>query len=76
MVELDIEYGELAAETGVLDYRRVATVGAGRAFIDVLANTVREVRGEPPKLGAAGGQRIRAVKGGRCPCQLEVPTDG
>ena len=76
LVELDIEYGELAAEKGVLDYRRVATVGAGRAFIDGLANTVREVLGEAPALAAAGGRRICAAKWGRCPCQLEAPVDG
>ncbi|MGB1005817.1 MAG: ferrochelatase, partial [Thalassobaculaceae bacterium] len=76
LVELDIEYGELAVEKNVPDYRRVATVGAGQAFIDGLARTVRDVLGDAPALAAAGGRRICASKWGRCPCQLEPPRDG
>lgn len=34
LVELDIEYAKLAAEAGVPDYRRAATVGAHSAFIN------------------------------------------
>jgi ferrochelatase len=42
LVELDIEYGKLAREAGVPDYRRAATVGADPAFIGGLAGLVRK----------------------------------
>jgi ferrochelatase len=42
LVELDIEYGKLAHEAGVKDYRRAPTVGAEPAFIGGLANLVRQ----------------------------------
>jgi ferrochelatase len=45
LVELDIEYAKLAAEAGVPDYRRAATVGAHSAFIEGLAGLVRRVTG-------------------------------
>ena len=41
LVELDIEYGKLARDSGVPDYRRVATVSADKVFIDGLAELVR-----------------------------------
>src|SRR6202012_5760184 len=41
LVELDIEYGKLARDAGVPDYRRAATVGADPAFIGGLAGLVR-----------------------------------
>ena len=40
LVELDIEYGRLAAESGVPDYIRVPTVSTHGAFIDGLAQQV------------------------------------
>ena len=42
LVELDIEYGKLAREAGVPDYRRAATVSADPAFIDGLAELVQQ----------------------------------
>jgi ferrochelatase len=41
LVELDIEYRKLAAESGVPDYRRAATVGAHPDFIAGMAGLVR-----------------------------------
>ena len=41
LVELDIEYRELADKAGVAEYIRVATVGTAPAFIDGLADLVR-----------------------------------
>jgi protoporphyrin/coproporphyrin ferrochelatase len=40
LVELDIEYGKLAAESGVPDYLRVPTVGTHPEFINGLARLV------------------------------------
>lgn len=42
LVELDIEYGELAHEAGVHPYLRVPAVGTDAAFIDGLAGAVAE----------------------------------
>ena len=65
LVELDVEYGKLAREAGVPDYRRAATVGADPAFIEGLAGLVRKaVAG-----GAAvsdGEERICPRGFGRC----------
>ena len=57
LVELDIEYGRLARETGVPAYVRVPTVGTHPDFIDGLARLVRGALGE--------GQPIRPEIGGR-----------
>jgi ferrochelatase len=56
LVELDIEYRKLAAEAGVPDYRRAATVGTHLAFIDGLAGLVRR---------AAGGEAVVTPSNGR-----------
>jgi len=65
LVELDIEYGKLAREAGVPDYRRAATVSADLAFIDGLAGLVRKaVRGSATI--SDGGRRICPVAFGRC----------
>lgn len=42
LVELDIEYAELAEQLGVRPYLRVATVGVAPAFIDSLADAAVE----------------------------------
>lgn len=44
LVELDIEYGKLAAEAGVPRYVRVPALGTEVRFIEGLANLVRAVR--------------------------------
>ena len=44
LVELDIEYGELAKKSGVPRYERVATVSNHPAFIEALGALVREAR--------------------------------
>lgn len=42
LVELDIEYRHLASESGVVEYRRAATVGDDAKFISGLAGLVRQ----------------------------------
>ena len=59
LVELDIEYGKLAREMGVPDYRRVATVSADPVFIDGLAGLVRKA--------VAGGATVSDGDGRICP---------
>lgn len=57
LVELDMEYAHLAAESGVPSYQRVPTVGTHPAFIAGLANLVRQVAGKTGTT-ADGGQRL------------------
>lgn len=60
LVELDIEYGELAHASGVPVYERVPAVGTHPRFIEGLARLVRAAR--------AGGCAVMSQDGGRiCP---------
>ncbi len=64
LVELDIEYRHLAAEAGVPDYRRAATVGAHPMFIAGLAGLVRR---------AASGEPVVTCGAGRiCPAERKA----
>jgi len=65
LVELDIEYAELAAEAGVPDYVRAPTVNADAAFIASLAGMVRNT-GETGT-GPADGTLCDAAHRD-CPC--------
>jgi ferrochelatase len=56
LVELDIEYADLAKKAGVPDYRRVPTVGVQTAFIDGLAGLVLNI--QPGTVMSATGGRI------------------
>jgi ferrochelatase len=58
LVELDIEYRKLAAEAGVPDYRRAATVGTHPDFIEGLAELVRR---------AMDGKTVTCSDGRICP---------
>jgi protoporphyrin/coproporphyrin ferrochelatase len=65
LVELDIEYGKLAREAGVPDYRRAATVSTDPAFIAGLSKLVEKALGN----GACtndGESRICPPEFGRC----------
>ncbi|HKU55288.1 MAG TPA: ferrochelatase [Rhizomicrobium sp.] len=58
LVELDIEYRKLAAEAGVPDYRRAATVGTQTDFINGLAGLVH---------AAVDGKIVTCGEGRICP---------
>jgi ferrochelatase len=61
LVELDIEYRKLADESGVPGYFRVPAVGTAPAFIDGLADLVREALGaRTPVHSQSGGRRCAA----------------
>jgi ferrochelatase len=62
LVELDIEYGKLAREVGVPDYRRAPTVSADPVFIDGLAGLVRKA--------LAYGACVSDGEGRLCPAQF------
>jgi ferrochelatase len=65
LVELDIEYGKLARNAGVPDYRRAATVSAAPAFIEGLAGLVRKALADGAWISGEGG-RICPGQFGRC----------
>ena len=65
LVELDIEYGKLAHEAGVPDYRRAATVSADPTFIEGLAGLVRKAMASGATINDEAG-RICPALFGRC----------
>lgn len=65
LVELDIEYRELAAAAGVPDYIRVETVGADSVFIDGLAALIRRaLEGQAALISNHGGRCCPPAHGG------------
>jgi len=67
LIELDIEYRELAEETGVASYTRVGTVGDDDAFIKGLADLVSGVRSQDVALAGPDGHRICPFDCVQCP---------
>ncbi len=67
LVELDIEYRELAEHAGVLHYLRVPTHNSDPAFISALADLVREARGVGPGLVSFAGGRTCPRAHSDCP---------
>jgi ferrochelatase len=68
LVELDIEYAELAHRSGVPAYRRVPTLGTATAFIDGLADLVISVLAAPGQAVSNDGEVARCGDAfRRCP---------
>ncbi len=69
LVELDIEYAEMAGKNGCAPYLRVPALGVEEAFIEGLAGIVRTTL-EPgaPDLGPDTGRRLCPGAWGKCPC--------
>ena len=72
LVELDIEYQELAHEAGVVDYIRIPTVSTHPLFIQQLADIVTEVQTRKAPLCAAGGVRLCPQQFGKCGCYPQL----
>ncbi len=71
LVELDIEYRELAHGAGCTPYIRVAAPGCDARFIAGLAGIVRSVRdGDRPDLAAECGGRSCPAGLRKCPCPV------
>ena len=72
LVELDIEYAQLARDSGVLAYERVPTVDTGAAFIAALAGLVRTAAGETgTTLRSASNGRVCPAACGECPLPVQ-----
>lgn len=69
LVELDIEYRELAERSGVPAYERVATVGEDARFVEGLADMVRRAIAEVPKVSCGYTASVCPPDRSRCPCR-------
>lgn len=58
LVELDIEYRDLARNVGVPEYIRISTVGSAAAFIASLGSLVADMYGSGAKLCSENGTRL------------------
>ena len=68
LVELDVEYRELAHEVGVPAYFRVPAQNSDAGFIEALAGLVRRARDETRGSRDAAGGKLCSFAGGRqCP---------
>ena len=72
LVELDIEYAELAETEGVPAYHRVPTVDDQKAFIAGLAGLARQAADEGAAVCSAQGERICPASFGRCRDRLSA----
>lgn len=68
LVELDVEYAELARHSGVPAYLRIATVGDSPRFIAGLAGLVRQSLAGEAGIECGQGRRICPADRTRCPC--------
>jgi ferrochelatase len=68
LVELDMEYRQLAERSGVPRYVRVATVSDDPRFVAGLADFVYELRAGPATTAPAGGRRICPGGFALCAC--------
>jgi ferrochelatase len=67
LVELDVEYRDLAVKLGVPGYFRVPTQNADAAFISSLAGLVRRAIGSGPGLCSGAGGRLCRIEHPGCP---------
>ncbi|MFQ5764295.1 MAG: ferrochelatase, partial [Rhodospirillales bacterium] len=67
LVELDIDYGNMARELGIPAYVRVPTVSVQDDFIGGLAEIVDAARKRDPGLRSAEGPRQCPAEHGKCP---------
>ncbi len=73
LVELDMDYRDLARDAGVTHYDRVPTVGTKDRFINGLADIVRQALAWPDDRARCGGKT--GETGGRC-CAAEFGACG
>ena len=69
LVELDVEYAELAHEHGVKYYARVPTLSVADGFIQALAESCRAVTPDHQGIGPAMGAACCGPEWKQCPCR-------
>lgn len=67
LVELDIEYAELAHAKSLPFYLRAKALGAADGFIETLATVVRRAFDDPQTIASETGARICPRAFGKCP---------
>ncbi len=67
LVELDIEYAQLAQELNLPFYLRAPTPGAAPRFIDALASLAERALAAPGKIQSEAGGRLCPAQWGLCP---------
>jgi ferrochelatase len=72
LVELDIEYRELAHERGVPFYIRAPALGESAPFIEALADIAKRAYGDARGLGSGCGRRLCPSQFAMCPMSLEA----
>jgi len=72
LVELDIEYREVADHAGVKNYLRTPTVGVTPAFIEGLARLVRGNVENNCNICSANGGRICGAEWSKCPVRIKA----
>jgi protoporphyrin/coproporphyrin ferrochelatase len=73
LVELDVEYRDLARDLGVPGYYRVPTQNADAGFIAALADLVRRTLECGPGLCSHAGGRMCEDPFGNCPFRARIP---
>jgi len=69
LVELDLEYGELAHKAGCAPYIRVPALGTGESFIAGLVGQVERLAAPgAPALASPDGARFCPASWDKCPC--------
>jgi ferrochelatase len=66
LVELDVDYAEVACRAGVSDYVRVPTVGCHPAFVAGLARLVRQAAADSAQVRSESDGRRCPTGGTRC----------
>lgn len=66
LVELDIEYAQIARKLGLPYYLRAPALGADPRFIDALADLTERALGAPGKLQSESGGRLCPAANGLC----------
>ncbi|MDX2094977.1 MAG: ferrochelatase [Alphaproteobacteria bacterium] len=73
LVELDIEYAELAHSNGVNHYYRVPTLSTQAHFIAALSDLCLNLTAGPAPVSDTGG-RFCGPEWKQCPCKVAVPA--
>lgn len=72
LVELDDEYGDLAAEKGIETYLRVPALGIHKGYVETLSRLTLEALDGPVGLKPPCGKRICPADFRKCPNRMEA----
>lgn len=71
LVELDIEFKEMAKGLNIKDYRRISTAGDHKAFIKGLAQSIKNLLKSEPKINSNQLKKLCPSDFKQCPCWSE-----